>query len=523
MHPEGLELRFLPTDQRTDEQAGGEPRGRDPKDPDLNVPRTGDAIRQDVRDLDAIEAIAFHAVVGCHHAQENLNQDQSGDHPEVLQRRTLGGGRGPGPQRIRGRDRPFGFGRFLRGIPPDHRANAGQQHNDADARPHHALAGGAIADLRVVRPVVCIGDGVARPLGRGGPGSPEDESCELPHALRSGDAPGRYRIRSVSLHENIGEVRQTRFERTCADGRNSDGVRRSVVTVLTVELLETPAEFASIFGRELLVWPAEFGVRPLRENEGRLAMQPVGGPIWSDIAAMAPYGADFHTAERLPHILASGDVSIGHNDGAGGIDDACGNWRHLLIDARANPAQHGKRDNKYEREANPKLFHLSFLSVTSAEVFPQPRGVWRQMAARAPPDSAPSEQTCLPRRLCTRAHPDTQSCFVRYAPQPPRRIPWSANLHGRPERGWSCVRFVRSGLRRAGLWNGDRSLRWTCPRLPVGAQHLLPGGPCSPRPRSSAPFLRAPLALCQTGSRNRHRVRGSEPEVFDTDPCVRGK
>ena len=54
---------------------------------------------------------------------------------------------------------------------------------------------------------------------------------------------------------------------------------------------------------------------------------------------MAPDGADFHAAERLPHILATADVTIGHNDGAIGVDDTSGEGRHLLINASANPPQ----------------------------------------------------------------------------------------------------------------------------------------------------------------------------------------
>ena len=45
-------------------------------------------------------------------------------------------------------------------------------------------------------------------------------------------------------------------------------------------------------------------------------MQPVGRPVGCNIAAMAPNGADLHAAERLPDILSTADVTIGHNDGA---------------------------------------------------------------------------------------------------------------------------------------------------------------------------------------------------------------
>ncbi len=87
-------------------------------------------------------------------------------------------------------------------------------------------------------------------------------------------------------------------------------------------------------------------------------MQPVGGPIGRDVTAVAPDGADFHTAERLPDILAAADVAIGDHDGAVGVDDAGGEGRHLLIDARADPAQNGETDDQDGGKTNPELFHV---------------------------------------------------------------------------------------------------------------------------------------------------------------------
>ena len=53
-------------------------------------------------------------------------------------------------------------------------------------------------------------------------------------------------------------------------------------------------------------------------------MQPVGGPVGRDVAAVAPDGADLHAAERLPDVLAAADVAVGDNDGAVGVDDPAG-------------------------------------------------------------------------------------------------------------------------------------------------------------------------------------------------------
>ena len=82
--PRRLELRFLAADQRADEQAGGQPGGGDPEDADLHVPGAGDAVGQNVRDLDAVEAVAFDAVVRRDHAQQDLHQDQAPRRPRSI-------------------------------------------------------------------------------------------------------------------------------------------------------------------------------------------------------------------------------------------------------------------------------------------------------------------------------------------------------------------------------------------------------------------------------------------------------
>ena len=129
------------------------------------------------------------------------------------------------------------------------------------------------------------------------------------------------------------------FERAGANGCYADGVRRAIVPVVAVDLFETAAELALILRAELLVRFAEFRAGPFGEDETGFAMQPVGCPIWRNVTAMAPDGADFHTAERLPDVLAAADVTIGDNNGAIGVDDTSGEGRHLLINASADPPQ----------------------------------------------------------------------------------------------------------------------------------------------------------------------------------------
>src|SRR5204862_1595235 len=96
---------------------------------------------------------------------------------------------------------------------------------------------------------------------------------------------------------------------------------------------------------------------PFRHDGAGFPMQPTGGPVWCNVAAMSPDGADLHAAERLPDVLATADVTIGHNDGAGGVDDTSGERRHLLVDASADPPQHCKGNYKYSGETDPQLLH----------------------------------------------------------------------------------------------------------------------------------------------------------------------
>ena len=128
------------------------------------------------------------------------------------------------------------------------------------------------------------------------------------------------------------------FEGAGAHGCDGDGVGGGIVAVVAVDLLQAAAQFALLLGGKLRVGLAELGVAPLIEDEGGFAMQPVGGPIGGNVAAVTPDGAHFHAAESLPDILAAADVAIGDHDGAGGVDDAGGKRRHLLINASADPA-----------------------------------------------------------------------------------------------------------------------------------------------------------------------------------------
>ena len=79
------------------------------------------------------------------------------------------------------------------------------------------------------------------------------------------------------------------------------------------DLLQPPAKARLIFEVQLGIRLSIFRAGPLVEHEHGFAMQPVSGPVGSDIAAVAPDRANLHAAERLPDVLPIGDLL--------GIDD----------------------------------------------------------------------------------------------------------------------------------------------------------------------------------------------------------
>ena len=97
--------------------------------------------------------------------------------------------------------RRFGLARRA---PPHHRCDAEQEHDDADAGPHHRIAGQVVLHQRLVRPVAGVGEiGLARAVGRGGPRRPEVEARQQVQLLRIGLRAGRYGELASPLPEQL--------------------------------------------------------------------------------------------------------------------------------------------------------------------------------------------------------------------------------------------------------------------------------------------------------------------------------
>lgn len=54
---------------------------------------------------------------------------------------------------------------------------------------------------------------------------------------------------------------------------------------------------------------------------------------------------------------ATSTSALANDDGAIGGNDGGGNGRHLLVDARANPAEDSKRKRTDESKTDPESFH----------------------------------------------------------------------------------------------------------------------------------------------------------------------
>ena len=128
VHAEALKLRFVARHGRPDEEARREPRGRDPEDAELRVPRARDRIRNPLGERDAVEHFAFHAVVRGDGAEHDLHDDQRGHDPEIVQRGTHR--RRDFHRRKRIRRGRLGRRFLMRaGAHPHERADAGEQQN----------------------------------------------------------------------------------------------------------------------------------------------------------------------------------------------------------------------------------------------------------------------------------------------------------------------------------------------------------------------------------------------------------
>src|SRR5690606_26147704 len=177
IHTQTLELGiFTPVNQWHQEQAGGQETTGNPQESRLNMPGTGQRVREPLRHVYAIEHLAFNRVVRGKAAQENLDDKQGNRQEGIFFQGTLRRCQAESQNRVGSRgNRRFLF--FVRkGPDPDQQANTGQQEHDTDDGPDDIGRGWMVIHQGLVWPVVGIADSSAGTLGYRGPGQPEEKA-----------------------------------------------------------------------------------------------------------------------------------------------------------------------------------------------------------------------------------------------------------------------------------------------------------------------------------------------------------
>ncbi len=119
------------------------------------------------------------------------------------------------------------------------------------------------------------------------------------------------------------------------------------------DLLAQPGLEAGLLAdRQFIVGTAELALRPDVQQRQRLAMQPVGAPVRSDVGAVAPDGPQLHATDRLPDLASGLDVVLRVQHLAAFALEGGGHRRRLAVDLAAHPQQHG--EGGYEQQAQDR-------------------------------------------------------------------------------------------------------------------------------------------------------------------------
>ena len=351
----------MPGNGRPDVQAHAQPRRGYPQHRQLSVPAARQRVGQVFGQREAIRFLAFHLVVRGHGAQQDLHQEQRHHHPEVFRRGAHGRRDHHRGQRIGGRqlDGRFFLAVVHRVVPAQQR-DAGNQEQHAEHRPQEQARRRRVAHQRLVRPVVGVGDVLARALGGGRPGRPPVEGRHRAAVAGVGDGVVLHRVVFAQLGRG-GVVAQQALvvRRDVGDGHRALVVdhhrpRGGVVGVRAHHGFQAGREGGLFRGAQggiagrLVVAP-----RPLVEDVHGLAVQPVRGPVRRHVAAVAPDRAQLLAARGLPDLAAGFDVGAGEHHLAAAGDHLLGHRRHFPMDLAADPQQDGKRDAQQDRQCDP--------------------------------------------------------------------------------------------------------------------------------------------------------------------------
>ena len=290
-------------------------------------------------------------------AGENLEQEQGGDHEEELDRCSLRRRRRPAEQWILCRHALRGRWCWPGCVVPDEAAEPGQQDDDANARPEDVVTRRHVAHERLVGPVARVADVRPRTLRRGGPGGPEEEGGQPTQPLGVGECSTGNRIVRSPIAEDRRVVRRVGIECLRARWVDREGAGRGVVRIGAHHGAQAGTQRGLLLGIEIAICAPVLRRRPGIQHVLALAMEPVGSPVGRHVAAVTPDRSDLHPAHRLPDVLTAHDLAWSDDLAAVGGDDAVGNRRFLLVDARADPAEHREPEHHHDAECDPETPH----------------------------------------------------------------------------------------------------------------------------------------------------------------------
>ncbi len=110
--------------------------------------------------------------------------------------------------------------------------------------------------------------------------------------------------------------------------------------------LQLRIELRFLAGLKVLVGGAEITLCPDRLQRKRFAVQPVGRPVWREIAAVPPDRAQLLAAGREPGLLALLHLPFGEENLAVAADHLRRNGRRVHENLAANPAQAAKESTQ---------------------------------------------------------------------------------------------------------------------------------------------------------------------------------
>ena len=233
-----------------------------------------------------------------------MNDPEGGDDEEIFERGALRWRGLQAKKWIALGQKFLGDGSRLRSEIPDHAADSGQQKDEADDAPHDGAARRLIADERLVRPVLGVGDVAAGTVGGSGPCRPPEECAHGAELFGIGESAFLDGVLRAAVGENICVVMTQIGEGRDTSRVDGDGLVGGVIGVTAYGRLQALAERSLLFsGKRFVAGRAQF-FGPVVEEKYAFAMQPIGTPVGCDVGAMTPDGADFLASNGLPGVLS---------------------------------------------------------------------------------------------------------------------------------------------------------------------------------------------------------------------------